>query len=69
MTASLFQGGSMPMQVVGEKAMGHLPQPAIHAQQTSDTMSDLQTMLANEKKQHEQAYIYANGHNDHGMGQ
>jgi hypothetical protein len=31
--------------------------------------SDMQVMQDNERKQHEQTYIYENGHNDHGMGQ
>jgi hypothetical protein len=45
-----------------------LPQGPDYETQTP-VMSDLQNMLAQERKQHQDAYGYANGHNDHGMGQ
>ena len=63
MTASMYQGEGGITEVVGKKMGGNLPKPMTPAK------SDLQFMLDNERKQHEQAYIYANGHNDHGMGQ
>jgi len=72
MTASMFQGSSMPMDVVGSKIKGHLPHPPIQALSEGSigpVLSDLQFMMENERKQHEDAYKYANGHNDHGMGQ
>lgn len=72
MTASMFQGEGGYTSVVGEKRKGQLPHPPIQALQSGSvgpTMSDLQFMMQNEQKQHEDAYRYANGHNDHGMGQ
>lgn len=72
MTYNLFQGGSQYNHTEGSKPKGKLPGPRIQAlKQGSEggTMSDLQFMLHNERKQHEQNYIYENGHNDHGMGQ
>ena len=58
-------GGYTP--VVGLKqGNGRLPRAIGALKQGSQgpTMSDLQFMQQNEKKQHEQAYIYENGHND-----
>ena len=72
MTASLYQGTGMYTSVVGEKPKGHLPHPPIQALKQGSvgpTMSDMQFMQDNERKQHEQTYIYEYGHNDHGMGQ
>ncbi len=56
---------------VGENPKGKLggPVQALKQGSVGPTMSDLQVMLENERKQHEQHYIYQNGHNDHGMGQ
>lgn len=71
MTASMYQGSGMYNSVVGENMQGHLPAPPPALQQGSfgPTMSDLQSMMENERKQHEDSYKYAYGHNDHGMGQ
>lgn len=72
MTASMFQGEGGYTDVVGSRMKGKLPHPPIQALKqgsVGNTMSDLQVMLANERKQHEDTYRYANGHNDHGMGQ
>lgn len=71
MTASMFQGEGGYTSVVGEKMKGHLPGPFRALKQGSEgkTMSDMQFMMENERKQHEDGYRYANGHNDHGMGQ
>lgn len=45
-------------------------QPVVALKQGSNgVMSDLQLMLHNERKQHEDKYRYEHGHNDHGMGQ
>lgn len=65
MTASMFQGEGGYTSVVGENPHGRLPHPphAIERGSEGPTMSDLQFMMANEKKQHEDAYRYANGHN------
>ena len=62
---ALIQDENIPQDAVGSKrsSKGRLPGPV------EKPMSDLQQMLMNERKQHEQAYIYANGHNDHGLGQ
>ncbi len=66
MTASMFQGEGGYTSVVGEKMKGHLPGPFRALKQGSEgkVMSDMQTMAENERKQHEQTYIYENGHND-----
>ncbi len=72
MTASMFQGEGGYQAVVGPRTRAKLPGPAIQPLlqgQINKPMSDLQTMQENERKQHEQTYIYENGHNDHGMGQ
>ena len=72
MTASLYSGSGMYTSIVGENPKGHLPHPPIQALKQGSvgpTMSDLQFMMENERKQHEDAYRYAHGHNDHGMGQ
>lgn len=72
MTASMFQGEGGFTKVVGKNPHGHLPHPPIQALKQGSvgpTMSDMQAMMSNEQKQHQQAYQYAQGHNDHGMGQ
>lgn len=53
--------------VVGEKLKGRLPHPPIQALKQGSfgpVKSDMQVMQDNERKQHEQTYIYENGHND-----
>lgn len=59
------------MEVVGPKKKAHLPgmTPALKQGSEGHTTSDLEFMMENERKQHEDSYKYANGHNDHGMGQ
>lgn len=72
MDANMFTGPIRSTQVVGVKSKGKLPGPAIEPYrqlQPDRPMSDMQTMQQNERRQHEQTYIYENGHNDHGMGQ
>lgn len=72
MTASLWQGEGGYTSVVGQKNKGQLPHPAIQGLAQGSigpTMSDLEFMMKNEQKQHEDAYKYAHGHNDHGLGQ
>ena len=71
MTASMFQGERDYMNVVGENLKIHLPgqTPALKQGSEGPTMSDLQFMQQNERKQHEDSYKYEFGHNDHGMGQ
>lgn len=72
MTASMFQGEGGSQSVVGPSTKAKLPGPAIQpliSGQINKPMSDMQTMQENERKQHEQTYIYEHGHNDHGMGQ
>lgn len=71
MTA-MFQGEGGYTSVVGENPRGQLPHPPIQAMKQGSegpTKSDMQFMQDNERKQHEDTYIYENGHNDHGMGQ
>lgn len=77
MTASMFQGESDYMSAVGEEMKTHLPQ-SVAAQEANNrgriaafkqgsvgpTMSDMQVMMENERKQHQDAYRYAHGHND-----
>lgn len=61
MTASMFQGEGQYTDVVGAPTK---PIAALSQGSQGVTMSDLQLMQQNERKQHEQAYIYENGHND-----
>lgn len=71
MTA-MFQGEGGYQSVVGPKTKAKLPGPAIQpliSGQVDKPKSDLQVMQDDERKRHEQTYIYENGHNDHGMGQ
>lgn len=71
MTA-MFSSEGGHMDVVGGKTKGHLPHPPIQALKqgsVGEVLSDMQRMQKDEKAQHEQTYIYENGHNDHGMGQ
>jgi hypothetical protein len=68
----MFTGEGGFTKVVGVNEKGRLPGPAIEPyrqMQPNKPKSDMQTMQDNERKQHEQTYIYENGHNDHGMGQ
>jgi hypothetical protein len=72
MTASMFSGEGGFTKVVGLKEKGRLPGPAFEPYRQAmfnKPKSDLQNMQENERKQHEQTYIYENGHNDHGLGQ
>lgn len=67
MTASMFQGEAGYQSVVGPETKAKLPGPAIQpisSGQFNKPKSDLQTMQDNERRQHEQTYIYENGHND-----
>lgn len=66
MTASMFQGEGGYTSVVGQAPKGRIPKPVAAMKQGSagPTMSDMQIMQQNERKQHEQAYIYEHGHND-----
>lgn len=66
MTASMYQGSGDYTDVVGENSKGALPRPVAALKQGSVglTMSDLQFMQHNEKKQHQQTYDYEHGHND-----
>lgn len=76
MTASMFQGEGGYMSAVGEKMKTHLPEPvarvenargrvaALKQGSVGPTMSDMQFMMENERKQHEDSYRYAHGHND-----
>jgi hypothetical protein len=71
MTA-MFQGEGGYQATVGPKTKAKLPGPAIQpitSGQIDKPKSDLQVMQDDERKRHEQTYIYENGHNDHGMGQ
>lgn len=65
------QSGWPHQDAVPEPKMGHLPGPAIQPARegmTDAPKSDLQTMMDNEQTDHMQPYIYAQGHNDHGLG-
>lgn len=72
MTASMYQGEGGYMDVVGQKPKGNLPQMnnlagrvgALKQGSIGPVKSDLQNMMENEQKQHEQSYRYAHGHND-----
>ena len=67
MTASIFQGDGGYTSVVGEKLKGRLPGPAIEPLkqgQIDKPKSDMQIMQDDERKRHEQTYIYEHGHND-----
>lgn len=66
MTASLYQGQGDYTKVVGQKLQGRLPGPIAALKQGSvgPVMSDMQVMMKDEAKQHEQAYRYQHGHND-----
>lgn len=66
MTASMFQGEGGLTPVVGQKMRGRLPvpvgmTPAMKQGSNGPTMSDMQFMMENERKQHEDAYRYAHG--------
>jgi hypothetical protein len=62
----MFQGEGDYMSTVGEEMKTHLPGPVPALKQGSvgRTTSDLQFMMDNEQKQHEDTYRYAHGHND-----
>lgn len=72
MTASLYQGQGDYTEVVGQKPKGHLPEKmnlvgrvaALKQGSIGPVMSDLQNMMENERKQHEQGYRNSHGHND-----
>lgn len=66
MTFNIYQGAGNYMSEVGEEMKTRLPGPVNALKQGSvgPTMSDLQFMQANERKQHEDTYKYENGHND-----
>jgi hypothetical protein len=71
MTASMFQGEGGYTSVVGQKMKGKLPGPnemnaqgrigALKEGSVGPTMSDMQFMMENERKQHQQAYNYQHG--------
>ena len=65
MTA-MYQGEGAPMGAVGQAIRGQLPKPVAAMSQGSEgpVMSDLQMMQNDERRQHEQNYIYEQGHND-----
>lgn len=66
MTASMFQGEGNYQDVV-KGSQPRVPMgmtPAMVQGSTGQVMSDLQTMMMNEQKQHQDEYEYANGHND-----
>lgn len=65
MTA-IYQGEGAPMWAVGQAVSGQLPAPVEPMNQggAAPVMSDLQMMQADERRQHEQNYIY-----EHGAGQ
>ena len=65
------QTGWPRQHVYPEAKMGHLPGPAVQPMKEElgePQKSDLQTMMDNEQRDHMQPYIYAQGHNDHGLG-
>lgn len=66
MTANMYQSNRGNMSVVGEEIKKRLPGPITILQEevVEPTMSDLQLMMENERKQHENAYRYEYGHND-----
>jgi len=64
MNYNLFQGPSdQKQEMVGG------PVKALKQGSVGPVMSDLQNMLHTERKQHQEAYGYQHGHNDHGLGQ
>lgn len=70
--SAMLDGQGRNMEVVGQKLKGELPHPPIQGLKqgsVGETMSDMQAMQQNERKQHEDNYKYEFGHNDHGMGQ
>lgn len=65
-TWALIQDENMGQQVVGAKAKGRLPGPAlqpIRDQQPDKPMSELQHMMEDERRQHEDSFRYQYGHN------
>lgn len=78
MTA-MYQGEGQYVSAVGREMKTHLPQEtsvkiandtgrfrALKQGSVGSTMSDLQFMQQNERKQHEDTYRYEHGHNDGG---
>jgi hypothetical protein len=63
---NMYQGGIQGTPVL--KSKPHPPIQALKQGSVGKTMSDLEFMQSNERKQHQQAYIYEYGHNDHGWG-
>lgn len=65
MTA-MYQGQIGATPAVGEMSRGQLPKPIDAMSQGSQgpVMSDMQMMQNDERRQHEQNYIYEKGHND-----
>lgn len=65
MTA-MYQGEGAPMAAVNPMMHGRLPSPVAAMSQGSEgpVMSDMQVMQNDERRQHEQNYIYEQGHND-----
>ena len=64
MTA-MYQGEGDYTSVVGQRLKGRPPHPPIQAQSKTNTMSDLQFEMDNERKQHQQSYEYAHrSHSD-----
>lgn len=63
MTANLYQGQGDHMSAVGQEMKTRLAGPVKALKQGSEgpTMSDMQFMMENERKQHEDAYRYAHG--------
>lgn len=73
MTSSMYQGHGQHQDVVGSKRTGHLPVrdslllnargriEALKQGSVGDTMSDMQRMMSEEQKQHQQTYNYAHG--------
>ena len=68
MTASMFQGEGQYTEVVGQKSKAHPPgmTPGLKQGSEGNVMSDMQFMMENERKQHEDSYRYANGNNNGG---
>lgn len=66
MTVPMYQGHGDHMSVVGDEMKTRLAGPvkALRQGSVGPTMSDLQFMMENERKQHEDSYRYAHGHND-----
>lgn len=70
MTSNMFQSPGSYVDIVKNPMKTNLPQnspqriAALKQGSVGPVMSDLQFMMENEKRQHQEAYNYANGHND-----